>query len=119
MIFKHLHLTFVVLSLFGFCLRGFWMIMDSDKLRKKWVRILPHIIDTGLFASAIAMLISYPLLPWQHPWLIAKIIALAIYIILGYHALKKRCLGTFAAALGTFFYIAAVAISKSASLNLL
>lgn len=118
MMFKHLHLTFIALSLFGFCLRGYWMMTASDKLQAKWVRIAPHIIDTGLLASAIAMLIAYPLLPWQHPWLIAKIIGLVAYIVFGYKALKNHSVGAFAAALLCFAYIASVAISKSPTLNL-
>jgi|TARA_B110000116_G_C16731220_1_gene533811 uncharacterized membrane protein SirB2 len=114
---KHLHLTFVALSLIGFCLRGFWMLNNSAKLQQKWVRITPHIIDTGLLASAIVMLISYPLLPWQHPWLIAKIIALVAYIGLGTIAFKRHNLTALIFALVTFIYISSVAITKSPSLN--
>ncbi len=116
---KHLHLTFVALSLIGFCLRGFWMLNNSDKLSKKWVRIAPHIIDTGLLASAIAMLVSYPLLPWQHPWLIAKIVALVLYIGLGSIAFKKYSGAALFAAIASFAYIASVAVTKSPTLNLL
>jgi uncharacterized membrane protein SirB2 len=116
---KHLHLTFVALSLIGFCLRGFWMLKHSDQLSKKWVRIAPHIIDTGLLASAIAMLVSYPLLPWQHPWLIAKIVALVLYIGLGTVAFKRHNSAAFIAAIATFIYIASVAVTKSPTLNLL
>lgn len=116
---KHLHLTFVALSLIGLCLRGFWMLKNSAKLQKKWVRIAPHIIDTGLLVSAVAMLISYPLLPWQHPWLIAKIIALLAYIALGTISFKRRNRIALAGALVSFVYIATVAITKSPSLNML
>ena len=116
---KHLHLTFVTLSLIGLCLRGYWMFKNSAKLQQKWVRIVPHIIDTGLLASAIVMLISYPLLPWQHPWLIAKIIALLAYIALGTIAFKRRNLIAFVGAVAVFVYIASVAITKSPYLNLL
>lgn len=116
---KHLHLTFIALSLILFCVRGFWMLKQSNNLHKKWVRIAPHIIDTGLLASAIAMLISYPLLPWQHPWLIAKIVALVLYIFLGTIAFKKRNAPAYFAALATFVYIASVAVTKSPTLNLL
>lgn len=118
MIFKHLHITFVALSILGFVLRGFWMLIASSNLQKKWVRILPHIIDTGLLLSAIAMLLTYPLAPWEHPWIMAKIVGLVLYIVLGYIALKKSNTVALCAALAVLAYIVAVAISKNPTLNL-
>ena len=55
---KHLHITFVTLSVSLFLLRGFWMWTQSPKLQQRWVKIAPHIIDTLLFASGITA-VSY------------------------------------------------------------
>ena len=52
---KHIHLTCVLLSGLGFVLRGFWMLRRAARLQQKWVRWVPHVVDTGLLASAIAL----------------------------------------------------------------
>ena len=57
LIFKHLHLTMVVLSGLFFVLRGGWLLQSSPQLQAKWVKISPHVIDTLLLLSAIAMLL--------------------------------------------------------------
>ena len=60
---KHLHMTFARLSIIGFVLRGVWMMRDSPMLGRRLVRILPHIIDTLLLVTAIAlavMIAQYP-----------------------------------------------------------
>ena len=72
---KHLHVTAAALSIALFVLRGFWMIGSPERLAARWVRILPHVIDTVLLASALW-------LAWQigfganAHWLGAKIVAL-------------------------------------------
>jgi uncharacterized membrane protein SirB2 len=43
---KHLHITCVVLSGLGFCLRGAWMLVESPLRQHRLARILPHIVDT-------------------------------------------------------------------------
>ena len=52
---KSIHLTCAVLSISGFLLRGFWMIKNSPLLQHRLTKILPHIVDTLLLASAIWM----------------------------------------------------------------
>ncbi|HEY5307039.1 MAG TPA: SirB2 family protein, partial [Casimicrobiaceae bacterium] len=69
---KHLHVSAVVVSLALFTLRGAWMLAESDKLRERWVRIVPHVVDTLLLLSALW-------LAWQigpevpNGWLVAKV----------------------------------------------
>lgn len=116
--FKTIHLAAVVLSFCGFVLRAGWMLADSPMLSKRWVKVLPHIIDTVLLISALWLvyLMSLPLL--QTDWLLAKIIALLVYIVLGTMALKRartkaqRLLFAVLAIL-VFLYIVSVALSKS------
>lgn len=115
---KYMHLSAVLLSFAGFILRAGWMLMDSPMLKRRWVRVLPHIIDTLLLLSALWLvyLMSLPLL--QTDWLLAKIIALLVYIVLGTMALKRartrlhRLIFAVLAIL-VFLYIVSVALSKS------
>ena len=115
---KHLHLTTVVLSFALFALRGLWMLADSPQLQRRWVRIVPHIIDTGLLASAIALTLVIQQYPFVQGWLTAKVLGLIAYIILGSIALKrgrtKPIRATaWVAALAVFGYIASVAVTRS------
>ena len=114
---KHLHALTVVVTLALFLLRGFWMLADSPRLRAGWVRVMPHLNDTVLLGSAIAMLVVGGLNPLQQPWIMAKIVGLLAYIGLGTVALKPgRSKATrvkaLVAALAVFAYIVAVAVTK-------
>ncbi|HXH04248.1 MAG TPA: SirB2 family protein [Candidatus Competibacteraceae bacterium] len=114
---KHLHVTAAVLSFALFSLRGLWMLADSPLLTQRWVKIVPHIVDSVLLAAAIGMLVTIGLNPLTVPWLIAKIVALFAYIGLGTFALKRgrsKAVRTvcWLAALAVFGYIVLVARSK-------
>ena len=95
------------------------MFIDSPLLQKKAVRVLPHIIDTLLLASAIALTITIQQYPVQDAWLSAKVAALIAYIIFGTFALKRgktqairaTC---FVISLLIFAYIVAVARTHQA-----
>lgn len=115
---KHLHLTFVLLTLLSFSARGVGMLINAPWLERKWVRITPHVIDTGLLASAIALAISVQQYPFMHDWLTAKLLGLMAYIILGTVALRRgktrqvRIIALILA-LMAFAYIVTVAITKN------
>jgi uncharacterized membrane protein SirB2 len=115
---KHIHLTFVVLSLLAFFVRGIWLFMNSGMLGKKWVKILPHIISTILLVSGVVLAVHLGMKPGSQPWLMAKIIGLIVYIGLGVAAFKvpnptaSKLL--WVSALLVFAYILSVAITKSA-----
>lgn len=115
---KTIHVTCVLLSFAGFFIRGIWMLRDSSLLSQRWVRITPQIVDTLLLVSAIVLAIQLRLSPLEQPWLMAKIIALVIYIGVGLVALKpgrSRQVRLYAWSLGMvlFGYIVSVAITKS------
>lgn len=116
---KHTHITFAVLSILLFCLRGMWMLSCPEKLQRRWVKIVPHIIDTLLLLSAIALTVTINQYPFTHDWLTAKLIALIGYIVLGTIALKRgktrsiRLLA-FVMALGCVAYIVWVALHHTA-----
>ena len=115
---KHLHVSFVALSGLLFLVRGIWMLRESPKLQQRWVRIVPHIVDTLLLASAIGLALWSHQYPGQMPWLTAKVMALAAYIVLGTIALKRgRTKGVrtaaFIGALASFAYIVSVAVTRN------
>ena len=116
---KHLHITFAVLSGSFFLLRGGWMLLDSTMLQRRWVKVVPHVVDTLLLASALALVYWSGQYPFTQHWLTAKVLALVAYIVLGTIALKRgktKGVRTFAllAALATFAYIVAVALTRQA-----
>ena len=93
------------------------MLRSPQRLQQRWVRIVPHVVDTVLLASALW-------LAWQlgadgtRGWLWAKVAGLVAYVALGTIALKRgrtrgARIAAFAAALATFGYIVSVAIAKS------
>ncbi|MDD3529861.1 MAG: SirB2 family protein [Gallionellaceae bacterium] len=114
---KLIHVGTVYITFGLFLTRGIWMLLDSPRLQDRWVRVVPHLNDTLLLTAAIAMLVAGGLNPLAHPWLIAKIIGLLLYIYLGTMALKRGRTKTrralyFAAALATIGYLIAVAVTK-------
>ena len=115
---KFIHICCVVFSFSGFLLRGLWMLNDSPALNKKWVKVVPHIIDTTLLLSALGLVYILGLSVFENDWLLAKIIALVVYVFLGTIALKrgktkKIKIAALLLAVTTFLYIVSVAIMKS------
>jgi uncharacterized membrane protein SirB2 len=114
---KAIHVGCAAVSIALFVTRGVWLLASPQRLQQRWARILPHVVDTALLASALW-------LAWQlgragtGGWLAAKVIALLVYIVLGTIALKRGRtrsvrLAAFAGAVATFGYIVSVAITKS------
>ena len=115
-LFKGIHLTTVAVTLALFLLRGTWMMLDSDHLNSRWVRVLPHINDVLLLLSAIVLTIMLNQYPFTQGWLTAKFFALILYIVLGTVALKRGSskplrISAWLAALGVFTYMVAVAVN--------
>ena len=111
---KQLHLATIALTLALFLLRGVWMVMDSPRLQARWARIVPHLNDTLLLASGIALAVLLQQYPLVHGWLTAKVLALIAYIVLGTLALKRgktkaQRVTAWVAALLVFGYMLAVA----------
>jgi uncharacterized membrane protein SirB2 len=118
---KIIHVTSVVVSYLLFSLRGIWMMQDSVALKQRWVKVTPHIIDTVLLTSAIALAVKIGQDPIHDSWLSAKVVGLLIYIALGMVTLrlgKTRHVRIYAwiAAQFVFFYIVLVAMTKNPAL---
>ena len=115
---KQLHIACVVLSYAGFVVRGVWMMRGSPLLAARWVRVVPHMNDTLLLASAIALAMMSGQYPLQQAWLTAKVIALVLYIALGMVALRAGRgqalrIAAWSAAQLVFLYIVAVALTRN------
>ena len=115
---KSVHVTAVASSLSLFVLRAIWRMRAPERLAARWVRFVPHVVDTVLLASAIGLALMLENYPGTHGWLTAKVAGLVAYVVLGSIALKRgrtpaaRGLA-FVAALVVFGYIVSVAITKS------
>ena len=48
-----LHTGSAALSIALFAVRGAWMMMSPERLQRRWVKIVPHVIDTVLLGSAL------------------------------------------------------------------
>ena len=114
---KNLHVGAATVSIALFAVRIGWMMASPERLRQRWVKIVPHVIDTILLLSALW-------LAWQlgtdgtRGWLAAKIVALLLYVVSGTIALKRgktrrARIAAAAFAVATFGYIVSVALTKS------
>jgi len=117
MMAKHLHLTAVGLSILFFIFRFIWSQFDATALSKKWVKILPHIIDRFTRQRAIWLCFILSQYPIVNPWLTFKVIGVVLYIVFGLFALKKAKTalakwGFFVAALAVLMATAMVAVTK-------
>ena len=120
---KYLHITFSVISGSFFLLRGIWMLLGSSMLQRRWVKVVPHAVDTLLLITALIMVFWSGQYPFVQPWLTAKVLALVAYIGLGTLALKRgktravRACALFSA-LAVFAYIVAVALTRQVMVGL-
>jgi uncharacterized membrane protein SirB2 len=91
--------------------------LRPDHALPKALKVLPHINDMVLLSCAIGMLTLIGLNPFTTPWLLAKIVALLAYIVLGVICMRSRPGSrrqnvSFAAAITVFAYILLVALNK-------
>lgn len=115
---RNLHIACVAFSAAGFLLRGWWMLSASPLLGRRWVHVVPHLIDSTLLASAVALAVASGQYPLAQDWLTAKVVALLAYILCGTMALKRgrsRAVRSvfFVAALVILGYIVSVAMARS------
>ena len=113
---KSFHITLAYLTVIGFVVRGLWAIVDSPMREQKWVRVLPHIVDTTLLSIGVVMVFSIGA-SFADGWLAAKMLALLGYIGFGVLTMRARSRGVkvvgFLLALASVGYLFAVAFSRS------
>ena len=113
------HIACVVISGSLFIYRYARLRMHPEQPLAKALKVLPHINDTVLLSCAIGMLSLIGLNPFTTPWLLAKIVALLVYIVLGAICMRslpgsRRQAVSFVAAISVFAYILLVGMSKQA-----
>lgn len=115
---KMIHQGAVGLSLAGFFARGLGALAGAAWVASRAAKSLPHVVDSVLLLSALALAWMLRLSPTEAPWLMAKIVALLAYIALGMVALKAGRpkpvrAAAWLGALATFGYIVSVAVTKN------
>jgi len=115
---KLIHQGAVVLSVTGFVLRGAASLAGAGWVRRRAAKTLPHVVDSVLLLSALALAWMLRLNPAHAPWLMAKIVGLIVYIGLGMLALRPGRppalrAGAWLAALATVAWIVSVALTKN------
>lgn len=115
---KTLHESFAALTFASFLTRGVFMLRGSALLTLRFWRVAPHVIDTLLLATGLALAWRIHQYPFVQAWLTAKVVALFIYIALGLVALRfGRSRGVrltaFVLALLVFLYIVSVAVTRT------
>ena len=120
---KSVHVICAVVSYVLFLLRGIWRFTGSPIASQRWARILPHVNDTILLAAALGMAATLAAYPAFHAFLLAKVLGLVVYIVLGIAAFRwaktrRARLAAWLAAQAVFFYIVGVALTKSPVLGL-
>lgn len=115
---KSVHVASVTLSGTLFALRGAWRLARPAARAPLAMRVLPHVVDTVLLLSALALASFWMRDKLPMGWIGVKVVALCAYVALGVVALRPglplrtRAVALAAAAL-TFAFIVSVALAKS------
>jgi uncharacterized membrane protein SirB2 len=111
---KSFHMALALLSFTGFLVRAGWAYRAPDMLKQTWVRIAPHVVDTLLLVLGVLLAINLAG-GFVQGWLVAKLVALVVYIGFGVMTLRGeghiRDIG-FAGAILAFVYMLTVAFSR-------
>ncbi len=111
---KYLHIALALVSLLGFGLRGFVRLVQRRPLAAPLLRIGPHISDTLLLATGVALWLlgGWPL--WS--WFGAKLVLIAAYVYTGVLAFRtpepQRAVSLYAGALVLFLAVVVVSVFK-------
>ncbi len=117
---KHFHLLTIAISATLLSVRYALMMANSKLLDKKFLKVFPHINDTALLLSGVALIFITGFIPFTDaaPWLTEKLTCVLAYIALGLFALKlgkNKLLRTFSffGALGWLAIAGKVAVTKT------
>jgi uncharacterized membrane protein SirB2 len=111
---RHVHVGAVIASGSLFAFRGALMLAGSRLANHAALRYLSYAIDTTLLTAALMLTTILHQYPFVQGWLTAKVLLLAVYIVLGSLALKRgrtRAIraGCGVAALCVYVFIASIA----------
>jgi uncharacterized membrane protein SirB2 len=83
------HVVAVSVSVSLLVVRSVIGIRDSPTRVPRVLRILPHLVDTALLASAVLLSVMLQQYPFVAPWVTAKVLALLAYVGIGTVAVKR------------------------------
>ena len=111
---KQLQIALAMLSISGFLLRWGWRMAGSAMAHNRWVKTLPHVVDTLFLLTGILLALGVSQYLFSHAWLTAKIGGLVLYIVVGAVAMRTAprapvSIPAFAAAVLIFGWIVSVA----------
>lgn len=114
---KLVHQCAVAISLTGFFARGLGALTGATWVNSRPAKTLPHIIDTVLLVSAVTLVWNLRISAGTAPWLLAKVLGLVVYVVLGVVALRPGRPAVRGAAwvgaVGTAAWIVSVAVTKN------
>ena len=115
---KNLHISLALVSVALFTYRWLRTFFACAGLQSRFLKILPHLNDTLLLLTGVVLIAILQMNVVEQGWLIAKLIALVVYIGLGVLAIKCQHRGqklfTGIAALLVFGYIVGASMSHAA-----
>ena len=86
---RAVHVAAVSVSIPLLVVRALIGIRSAPERVPRLLRILPHVIDTVLLASAVALTVILRQYPFVSPWVTAKVAALVVYVGIGTVAVKR------------------------------
>ncbi|GGP73817.1 MULTISPECIES: SirB2 family protein [Shewanella] len=115
---KNLHIMLALVSVALFTYRWLSSFCASAGMQSKFLKVLPHLNDTLLLLTGVVLIAILKMNVVEQSWLIAKLIALVVYIGLGVLAIKCQHRGqkllAGIAALLVFGYIVGASMSHAA-----
>ena len=88
---KYLHMALVLLSVLLFNGRFLLRMSKPQDTLPKWLKILPHVNDTLLLGSGLALVWLSGWVPFGNAlWLGWKLVLLVVYVGLGHKAMKAN-----------------------------
>jgi len=111
-----LHITLVTLSVSLFAARGLGVLTGHSWPMSGWARGLAPVVDSLLLLAGGTLWWLLQLNPTQNHWLLAKLVLLIVYIVLGTLGLKRAPTRTtkalcFFAALAVVGFMASIALA--------
>ena len=86
---KHLHFSFIALSVLLYLFSFGAHLAQSNISSYKIVKVTPHVINTLLIVSGVFLCFIVHQYPVSSPWLTEKMVALLFYIGLAIYSLKS------------------------------
>ncbi len=86
---RAVHVSAVAVSIALLVVRSAIGIHSTPERVPRALRVLPHIVDTVLLASAVGLVLILGQYPFVSPWVTAKILALVVYIGVGAVAVRR------------------------------